>query len=159
MNSDSSENNQLQLLVAEREIQTCIIKYCYYFDTNQPDKLVQLFTDHASIDYGPEVKTSHGRSEILAAVTKGLASTFAATSHHVSNFMIEITGNQSATLVCHLYAWHEYKNTGTIGYLWGQYHLELERVSEQWKISNLVLKGTGTQDFHRSHMHSIGRLS
>ena len=99
-----------------------------------------------------------GHVEIFAAISKGLKDTFAATSHHVSNFKIEIVHQQSATLSCYLYAWHRYKSTDVIGHLWGQYHLELIKTIGGWKISNLVLKGTATQDFHRTSMHSIGRL-
>jgi inosine/xanthosine triphosphate pyrophosphatase family protein len=158
MNSSNIESDQLQLLIDQQAIQNCIIKYCYYFDTNQPNQLVQIFTDDASIDYGPEVKALKGHPEILATVSHGLTHTFAATSHHVSNFMVEVTDSQSATLTCYLYAWHQYKETGNIGYLWGQYSLRLKRVRSQWKICDLVLRGTATQDFHRANMHSIGRM-
>ena len=151
-------NSQLQSLTDQQEIQNCIISYCYYFDTNQPEKIIELFTDNAIIDYGPEVKTSQGHIEILESISTGLANTFAATSHHVSNFRVEILDNQSATLICYLYAWHEYKATEVIGHLWGQYHLKLERIGAHWMISSLVLKATGMQDFHRAEMYPIGRL-
>lgn len=150
--------SQLQAFADQQEIQNCIINYCYYFDTNQPTKIVELFAEDANVDYGPEVKISTGHVEIFAAISKGLKDTFAATSHHVSNFKIEIVHQQSATLSCYLYAWHRYKSTDVIGHLWGQYHLELIKTIGGWKISNLVLKGTATQDFHRTSMHSIGRL-
>jgi hypothetical protein len=151
-------NSQLQNLVEQQEIQNCIIDYCYYFDTNQPTKLVELFTIDATVDYGPEVKTSKGHTEILDSISRGLTNTFAATSHHVSNFRVSLIDDTRATLICYLYAWHQYKNTDVIGYLWAQYHLELKKIDGQWKIDTLILKGTATQDFHRTNMHPIGRL-
>jgi len=159
MNPSDNNISQLQLLTDQQDIQNCIIKYCYYFDTNQPNKIVELFTDSATIDYGPEVKILKGHPEILEAVSKGLNNTFAATSHHVSNFMTQVIDNESATLICYLYAWHQYKSTEKIGHLWGHYNLKLERVRGYWRISELVLKGTATQDFHRTDMHSIGRFN
>ena len=44
-----------ETLVGRIEIEDLVKKYCLYFDTNQPEKLVDLFSEDACIDYGPEV--------------------------------------------------------------------------------------------------------
>ena len=63
----------------------------------------------------------------------------------------------SARLVAYLHAWHQYVDGSPDGYLWGQYHTKLRRTGSGWKFTELVLKIAGMIDFHRDHMHPIGR--
>lgn len=131
--------------------------YCWHFDRNEPDAVAALFTEDARVDYGPEAPDLHGRAAIGAAVAKGLAETFAATSHHVSNLRITLSGD-AATSTCLLYAWHRYHSGAPDGELWGQYHHRFTRTADGWRIAELVLRAAGAVNFHRSRMHPIGRL-
>ncbi|MEX0863995.1 MAG: nuclear transport factor 2 family protein [Acidimicrobiia bacterium] len=132
--------------------------YARHFDRNEPEAIVALFTEDATVDYGPEVATAHGIEEVFAGISEGLAIIFAATSHHVSNISIEFVDPDHATAVAYVYAWHRYRNGAPDSHLWGQYHTRVSRHADEWRFAELVLKAAGTSNFHRAEMHSIGRL-
>ena len=149
----SETYSQLDRLAVEELVH----KYCYYFDRNLPEELSNLFTEDAEVDYGPEVANLIGRAQIFEMVSKGLAETFAATSHHVSNFIVTFKNDTSATSNSYLYAWHKYHSREEIGHLWGGYEHEFVKIDGKWFIKKLKLFGVGTQDFHRTTLHSNGR--
>jgi hypothetical protein len=153
----TAPNGALERLIAQNEIESLIVRYCHYFDANQPTQFAKLFTENAVVDYGPERAPLIGIDSITESITLGLANTFVGTSHHVSNFLVEFDSDDSATMVCYLYAWHTYKSNSNIGHLWGQYNLKLLRISGIWKIERLLLKAAGMSDFHRNSMHPIDR--
>ena len=157
MTSLDLPNSALERLISQNEIESLIVRYCHFFDANQPALITKLFTENAVVDYGPEVAPLVGIDSITKSISLGLANTFVGTSHHVSNFLIEFDSDDSATMVCYLYAWHAYKSNPKIGHLWGQYNLKLQRISGVWKIERLFLKATGMTDFHRNSMHPIDR--
>jgi ketosteroid isomerase-like protein len=137
------------------EIRSLIHGYCFHFDLNEPEHVAALFTADATIDYGPEHPPIVGRETIAPTIAVGLRERFRATSHHVSN--IEITvGEDDASSVSYLYAWHEYVD-GSESELWGRYLHRFRREDGRWRIAELVLQAAGSRDFHRSRMHPIGR--
>lgn len=144
-------------LLDRREIADLVYAYCFHFDRNEPELVAALFTDDAVVDYGPESETIVGAAAIGPTIAVGLARTFAATSHHVSNVRIEFDGPDRARSVAYLYAWHRYCDGSPDGELWGRYHHRFERTPAGWRISELVLRAAGAVDFHRATMHPIGR--
>lgn len=146
-----------RLLVDRQQIADLIFAYCEHFDRNEPESIAALFTEDAQIDYGPEAQPIVGRDAIAPTIAVGLERTFAATSHHVSNIRIEFDGPDAARSVCHLYAWHRYRDGSPDGYLWGRYVHRFERTPDGWRIARLLLQAAGTVNFHRTAMHSIGR--
>jgi ketosteroid isomerase-like protein len=155
--SETSDTRSLERLLDKEEIADVVRAYCYHFDRAETDELVDLFTADATVDYGPDVQRLNGTEEIRAMVSAGLSGFFAATSHHVSNFMIRFDGPDAARSLCYLYAWHRYRDGRPDSELWGQYHHEFRRLSGRWKIASLVLRAAGSRDFHRVRMHPIGR--
>lgn len=151
------KQDALQHLLDREAIAGLIHAYCYHFDRNEPDAVADLFAPDAVVDYGPVTPDLIGVPAIRAAVAAGLANTFAATSHHVSNIVIRFDGPDTATSICYLYAWHRYHSGVPDGELWAQYHHAFVRRQDGWRISRLVLKAAGTKDFHRATMHPIGR--
>jgi len=144
--------------LADRQAITDVIHaYCFHFDRNEPEAVAALFTDDATIDYGPEAPGIHGAAAIAPTIAVGLARTFAATSHHVSNVQITFTSADHADSVSYVYAWHRYADGSPDGELWGRYRHEFVREPEGWRISSLVLEAAGTVAFHRATMHPIGR--
>jgi ketosteroid isomerase-like protein len=131
--------------------------YARHFDRNEPEAIVALFTEDATVDYGPEVATAHGIEEVLAGISHGLSTIFAATSHHVSNISVEFVDPKNATAVAYVYAWHRYRDGAPDGHLWGQYHTRLRLHADEWRFAELVLEAAGTSNFHRAEMHPIGR--
>jgi ketosteroid isomerase-like protein len=144
--------------LADREsIADLIHAYCFHFDNNEPQAVAALFTEDATVDYGPEFATIVGAHAIATTIAVGLDETFAATSHHVSNIRISFDGVDRARSVSYLYAWHRYTDSSPDGELWGRYRHAFVRAGGRWRISELRLEVAGTVDFHRSQMHPIGR--
>lgn len=143
-------------LVDRHEITEVIHAYCERFDRNDPAGVAELFTPDASIDYNPDTPTLRG-DELEASIAEGLATTFAATSHHVSNISITFEGADTARSLTYLDAWHRYHDGSPDGFLWGRYLHRFRRTPNGWRITELVLQGAGTIDFHRARMHGIGR--
>ncbi len=134
-----------------------VYAYAWHFDRNEPDEVAGLFSDDAVIDYGPEFPNVVGRGNIISSVARGLKETFAATSHHISNVRISPDGADGVQVVAYVYAWARYRSEVPDGYLWAQYHCRIRRTADGWRIAEMVLRAAGTQDFHRSTMHPIGR--
>jgi ketosteroid isomerase-like protein len=145
--------------LADRQAITDLIHaYCVHFDANEPEAVGALFTENATVDYGPEVPTIvGGPAEIAARVAVGLEQIFAATSHHVSNVRIELDGPDTASSLSYLYAWHRYADGSPDGELWGRYRHTFRRTADGWRIASLRLEAAGSVDFHRATMHPIGR--
>lgn len=152
-----SESHAVQKLIDHIEISDQLKRYCLYFDSNDVDGLRQLFTEDAQVDYGPEVPLIVGLDAIINSISKGLTSTFVATSHHLSNIIIDFEDEDHACASSYVYAWHSYYSKPEIGYLWGQYSHTLRRVASTWKIATLQLRAVATQDFHRETMHPVVR--
>src|ERR1043165_5154911 len=91
-------------------IRSLIHGYCFHFDNNEPEAVAALFTEDATIDYGPEPPGIVGREAVPRTIAVGLAETFAATSHHVSNIRISFDGPDGASSVTYLYAGHRYRD-------------------------------------------------
>ena len=149
--------NALRRLLDRREIEDLVYAYCRHFDRNEPELVAALFTDDATVDYGPEFPTIVGADAIGSTIAVGLERTFAATSHHVSNLQIEFEGADAARGLTYLYAWHRYRDGSPDGELWGCYEHRFARTAGGWRIASLVLRAAGTRDFHRAAMHPIGR--
>ena len=82
----------LRELADRQAIADLIHAYCFHFDNNEPDAVAALFTEDATVDYGPEAATIVGSAAIATTIAVGLERTFAATSHHVSNIQITFDG-------------------------------------------------------------------
>jgi hypothetical protein len=144
--------------LGDREaISDLVHAYCLHFDNNEPEAVAALFAADATVDYGPESTTITGSAAIARTIAVGLDQTFAATSHHVSNFQITFEGPDHARSVSYVYAWHRYVDGSPDGQLWGRYRHEFVRTDVGWRISALVLQAAGMVDFHRATMHPIGR--
>ena len=144
-------------LIDKSEISDLISAYCFHFDRAEPEAVISLFTEDALIDYGPDVAPMSGKPEFGPMIERGLTNLFAATSHHVSNIAIRFDDRNAATSISYLYAWHRYQDRPETSELWGQYHHSFRRTAAGWKISRLVLRAAGTENFHRKNMHPIGR--
>ncbi len=154
MPNDSDVLRELADRVALADL---IHAYCDHFDRNEPEAVAALFSEDATVDYGPEAANIVGREAIAPTIAVGLAQTFAATSHHVSNIRIDFEGHDAARSVSYLYAWHRYVDGSPDGELWGRYRHRFTRTPEGWRISELVLEAVATEEFHRATMHPIGR--
>jgi ketosteroid isomerase-like protein len=147
----------LRELVDRQQITELIHAYCERFDRADADGVAALFTPDAVIDYNPDTDNIRGEN-MAATIAVGLRDTFAASSHHVSNISIDFEGADAARSLCYIYAWHRYRDGSPDGHLWGRYRMRYARSAGGWLITELLLQGAGTVDFHRERMHPIGRV-
>jgi len=152
-----SSTDTLREIIDRQAITDLIHAYCFHFDNNEPELVASLFTDDATVDYGPESATIVGSAAIAATIAVGLEQTFAATSHHVSNIQLTFEGPDHARAISYLYAWHRYVDGSPDGELWGRYRHGFTRTAVGWRISRLLLQAAGMVDFHRATMHPVGR--
>lgn len=146
----------LRELLDRQAITDLIHAYCERFDRNDPEGVAELFTPDAVIDYNPDTPNILG-ADMAKTISVGLRDVFAASSHHVSNVMITLEGENDAHSLCYIDAWHRYRDGSPDGFLWGRYVNRYQRTTAGWRINRLQLQGAGTINFHRERMHSIGR--
>jgi ketosteroid isomerase-like protein len=151
----SSSEQQLAQLAAMEEIRRLIHEYAFHLDMNHPDELAELFTDDCVVVYGP----SFGAEGIEAykRTLDAIGEYFQATSHHVSNIVIELRAEDRATARSVLYAFHRYTRERPDGHLWGQYHDEFVKVDGTWRFKRRELRVSAVRDFHVKHNIPIGR--
>jgi ketosteroid isomerase-like protein len=154
MTTQAHSNPSRQLADAE-EIRRLIAEYAFHLDMNHPAQLVDLFVEDCEVVYGPgfgaQGKTAYAKT------LEGIGTFFQATSHHVSNVVIDFVSENEAHVRTILYAWHRYTRERPDGHLWGQYHDIIVRESTQWKFKRRELRTTGVKDFHVKTMLPIGR--
>lgn len=155
---DDELARRVQRLEDREAIASLVHAYCDRFDRNDPDGVAALFTADARIDYNPDTPDIRG-SDLARTIAVGLRDTFAATSHHVSNLEVALDDSDPdvARSTCYLDAWHRYRDGSPDGFLWGRYEHRFRRTPDGWRITDLVLRGHGTIDFHRPRMHPIDR--
>jgi 3-phenylpropionate/cinnamic acid dioxygenase small subunit len=140
----------VQRLTDEAAIARVLFDYANFLDLNETDSLVELFTADCHIAYGPE----HGATgveayrETLQDERFGVGAFFAATSHHVSNIVIDFVDDDTVNVRSALYAWHKYNRERPDGVVMGQYHDILVRTDDGWKIKRRELKHLGTESYH-----------
>jgi ketosteroid isomerase-like protein len=142
-------------LLDTQEIQRLLFDYAFHLDMNHPDEIVALFTEDCEVIYGPGFG-AEGR-EAYRETLQGIGTFFAATSHHVSNIVVEFDGEDRAQVRSILYAWHRYVRDRPDGHMWGQYHDVVDRINGHWMFARRELRAAGTQDFHVKDNLPIGR--
>jgi 3-phenylpropionate/cinnamic acid dioxygenase small subunit len=151
----TADDKDVRELIAREQIRDLIFQYAFHLDMNHPKELADLFVEDCTVVYGPNFG-AEGRAAYLKTLD-GVGSFFQATSHHVSNIVIEFRSDSEAVVRSTLYAWHRYRKERPDGYLWGQYHDIIVKTGGQWRFKRRELRTTGAQDFHVKEMIPIGR--
>ena len=123
----------IEELIAERDITRVIHEYARLVDLNRTDEQAQTFTEDGVADYyGSDVVGRRSIADLLRpAVNRWVAST-----HTISNIQIDVSGPDSATSVCYVYAWHRVDPSGEGDFeVRGQYHDHWRRTDEGWRIA------------------------
>jgi hypothetical protein len=148
-------DTQLQLLIDSEEIGRLIYDYAFHLDMNHPEELAELFVDDCEVIYGPDFGAEG--IEAYRKTLDGIGDFFEATSHHVSNIVVDFVTEDEATVRSVLYAWHRYKRDRPDSHVWGQYHDVVVRVDGQWRFKRRELRAAGTKDFHVKQQIPLGR--
>ncbi len=124
---------ELGELRARQEITDLIHEYCRTLDAMDLDALVALFTEDCVVDYGPGPGM---RSDGRVALRRDLERMWrwARTSHHSSNVQVSFASSVVASACSYVLAWHE-RPDGTSATMMGQYHDELVRRPDGWRIT------------------------
>ncbi|GAA5063741.1 nuclear transport factor 2 family protein [Nocardia callitridis] len=149
---------ELTELVEKAKIERVLYDYAHYLDMNLPDQLAELFTEDCYVAYGPNFG-AEGRVAYRETLD-GIGTFFEATSHHVSNIVVDFSDEvTSAQVRSVLYAWHRYTKEGKAdGYFFGQYHDDFVYDDEHgWRFARRELRASGVVDFHVKKQIPIGR--
>ena len=146
----------LDRIVEERAIERIVFDYAYYLDMNMPDKMIELFVDDCEVSYAPNFGATG--IEDYAKTLDGIGTFFRATSHHVSNIVIDWVSDSEATLRAAVLAIHRYTKERPDGILYGQYHDVVVKQDGQWKFKKRILKTVMTTDYHVRASNPIGRV-
>lgn len=134
--------------VADRlAIAELLARYCACADANDPDGLAACFTADCLCDYGPPgTPPEPGREARRAAAARDLA-LFAATSHHLSNVVIEPDGADRARVRSTVYAWHRPLAGDATWHLHAEYHDVVVRTAAGWLLAERRLLVAGAEGF------------
>ena len=151
-----TEQKALQRLVDERAIERILFDYAYYLDMNMPHQMADLFVDDCVVSYAPNFGAEG--IEAYKKTLDGIGTFFTATTHHVSNIVIDFTNDSEASVRAVVMAIHRYTKERPDGLLFGQYHDVVVKRDGQWKFKTRVLKTTMATDYHVRASNPIGRV-
>jgi 3-phenylpropionate/cinnamic acid dioxygenase small subunit len=115
------------------EIEQQMFRYARATDWLQTQDHRQVFADdcvfatpHSGDLFGPDAVVDY-MDRVLPQ--------FEATQHLIGNIAIEFTGDDTATAVSYVRAWHRYPDPQKPDLvLWGEYHDRWERIDGTWRI-------------------------
>ncbi|SEO98119.1 nuclear transport factor 2 family protein [Amycolatopsis saalfeldensis] len=143
-------------LLEIEQVRRLLFDYAFHLDMNHPDEIAALFTEDCYVSYGPDFG-AEGRPAYRETLG-GIGSFFAATSHHVSNIVVDFGPDLATAKVRSvLYAWHKYTKDRPDGHFFGQYHDELVKTADGWRFARRELRAAGVVDFHVKKQIPIGR--
>jgi 3-phenylpropionate/cinnamic acid dioxygenase small subunit len=128
------EHKELQVLLDKQAIQETAVCYAAGADQRRWNLWEEIFTDPIELFLSPRSQETRKISRAKwIELEKGIVESYAATHHALSNFLIEVNGDQA---VCQVYvqARHFVKDTDSHdGY--GYYTFHLIRTGAGWKIN------------------------
>lgn len=151
----ASTEMTLEQLQAAEEIRRLIYQYAFHLDMNHPDALAELFVEDCEVVYGPGFG-AEGRDEYRKTL-EGIDSFFEATSHHVSNTVIDFTAEDEANVRSVVYALHRYRRDRPDSHVWGQYHDVFVKTDGEWKFKRRELRSAASTNYHVKDEIPLGR--
>jgi ketosteroid isomerase-like protein len=131
-------------LAQRRCIEEVLLDYCEAVDLNDVDRLVdEVFTPDARFELGSRHATEG--SEALRDMFARTLAQFEASSHHLSNVRITVTGEDSAEASAYVYAWHSFRPDSRRVDVWGRYHDQLRLVDDRWRLAVRRLTVAGSE--------------
>ena len=138
------EKRVLWELAQRPRIEEVLLDYCEAVDLNDVDRLVdEVFTPDARFELGSRHATEG--SEALRDMFSRTLSQFEASSHHLSNVRITITGDDTAAASAYVYAWHSFKPDSRRVDIWGRYHDQLRLVDGDWRLAVRRITAAGSE--------------
>ena len=145
----------MERLIDERAIERLLFDYAYFLDMNMPDEMSALFVDECVVSYAPNFGAEG--IEAYKKTLDGIGTFFTATTHHVSNVVINFSSDSEASVRAVVMAIHRYTKERPDGILYGQYHDVVVKRDGQWKFKTRILKTTMATDYHVRASNPVGR--
>ena len=154
-----SEAEALRTLLERDAITRLMVRYADRIDANDPAGAAACFAPDGLGVYWGDYR---GREAIAERLT-GILAGFHATSHHLTNVQIELTGETTARAQSYVYAFHRLKDTFQHMHYWGRWVDELVRVDGEWLFARREVVGVGSftpgvEASHADHPGHPGRL-
>lgn len=135
-------NLDLERLVATDRIVRIKLAFGRAADAGDPDAMVAAFSQDVRVVYDPDFPLE-GREAVRAWYAEKLGPV-AASSHHLTNFEVELLDPDHAVLRCYLYSWQRFEpaedgSTRPDRHRWARYLDLLERERDEWHITSLRL--------------------
>lgn len=125
----------------KREIEELLVLYSFLIDGKHFDRLGEVFTDDAEIDYTKAGGIAGSLAEIQAWLADALRP-FQLVQHMLGNFMIRVDGDR-ATNTCYFHNPMGMAGAdGKLSVFWcgGRYFDELVRTAHGWRLSKRAVE-------------------
>ncbi len=129
----------IQELLDIHAIEQLMIRYAERIDANDPEGAAACYTEDGIGNYW---NVCNGRQEIAACLGK-ILNRFTSTSHHLSNSIIKLDGD-NATAMSYVYAFHTMVDTREPMHFWGRWVDRLKRTDEGWRLAEREVVTCGT---------------
>jgi hypothetical protein len=111
-----------------------MFRYARATDWLETDDHRQVFAD-GCVFASPHSGDVHGVDAVVDWMNRALAQ-FEATQHLIGNISITFTGEDAASAVSYVRAWHRYRDRERQDMvLWGEYHDRWSRIDGDWRIA------------------------
>ena len=154
-----SDADALRDLLERDAITRLMVRYADRIDANDPVGAAACFApDGLGVYWGD----SRGREAIAERLT-GILAGFHATSHHLTNVQIELTGETTARAQSYVYAFHRIKGSMEHTHYWGRWVDELTKLEGEWLFARREVVGIGSftpgvEATPSDHPGHLGRL-
>ena len=135
-----ADDGALRELLERDAITRLMSRYADRIDANDPAGAAACFAPEGVGVYWGDYC---GREAIAERLT-GILAAFHATSHHLTNVQIELTGETTAWAQSYVYAFHRLKDTFQHMHYWGRWVDELEKVDGEWLFARREVVGVGS---------------
>ncbi len=135
-----ADASALSELLDRDAITRLMVRYADRIDANDPAGAAACFAPDGLGVYWGDYR---GREAIAERLT-GILAGFHATSHHLTNVQIELTGETAARAQSYVYAFHRIKDTFEHMHYWGRWVDELVKVEGEWLFARREVVGVGS---------------
>jgi hypothetical protein len=141
-----TDGEKLQWLMDREQIKETIYRYPVGIDTHDLKLFRSIFTDKIDILLSVASRADRPRQIVSAdsftrSADRLIAQVFAVTQHSLTNYEIDVRGDD-ATSLCYMQARHfppKDRPTQPIWDVGGYYNFHLKRTAEGWKIAKYTL--------------------
>ncbi|MBM6596696.1 nuclear transport factor 2 family protein [Microvirga pudoricolor] len=122
----------LQKIADKILISELLSGYCRMLDTMALNEVDAYFTEDCVVEFGPDARLNACGSADLAEKLSRLWR-WRRTAHHLSNVEVQLLGDNRASAMSYVLAWHQ-RDDGTTAILYGLYRDALIGTAKGWRI-------------------------